>query len=281
MNATEILILIPARFDSKRFPGKPLADLCGQTLLQRVWQIAQTAQSNIKNTHPSLKIQTYVATEDQRIVEHCQQHAMACLLTSDQCNSGTERAAEALIQLKSNADYVINLQGDNSLCPPWFVEEIISNILNTADSSQPSVTTPYVQLSWEALDSLRLEKQTTPFSGTCVIENHEHKALWFSKNIIPAIRKESSLRSQPLSPVKRHIGLYAYHRDILLNLKTLPHTPYEDLEGLEQLTFLEAGIPIHLVEVDYRGRTGMTGIDSPEDLARAQHIIETEGEITA
>jgi len=277
-----ILIFIPARYHSTRFPGKPLALLSGQSMLQRVWKIALQAKHNClqasQQLSPTMSIDILVGTEDQRIIDHCVSHQMQAILTTDQCDSGTQRAAIALNQTKHQADYIINLQGDNALCPPWFVESIIQSCINT---HTPSVITPYVKLDWAALDRLRTEKNTTPFSGTCVVMGKNQQAFWFSKNIIPAIRNEQQLRATTaISPVARHIGLYAYHQSILQDFNLYKPTEYETYEGLEQLKFLANAIPIQMVEVNYQGRTGMTGIDSPEDLQRAETLIAIEGELT-
>jgi 3-deoxy-manno-octulosonate cytidylyltransferase (CMP-KDO synthetase) len=122
------------------------------------------------------------------------------------------------------------------------------------------------------LDTLRESKKTTPFSGTTAILDSNNRALWFSKNVIPAIRKED--RTQPHSPVYRHIGLYGYARAALQKYVTLPPSHYEQLEGLEQLRAIENGMTIQAVVVDYKGRPAMTGIDSPEDLQRAEALLK-------
>ena len=271
-----IAILIPARYHSSRLPGKPLELIAGSSMLARVWAIAEHVKAQYAK-NPLVSIQVNVTTEDSRILDYCQAEGMSCLLTSDQCRSGTERVAQACESLAQQPDFIVNLQGDNALCPPWFLEAIIQNYL---DSPSLAVITPYVQLSWDALDQLRKEKSKTPFSGTTVVFNTRQEAFWFSKNIIPAVRKEDVLRNKStLSPVSRHIGLYGYDMKTLMTILQLPESDYERHEGLEQLSFLEAGISIRMVKVDYRGRHGMTGIDSPEDVARAEVIIAQDGEL--
>lgn len=274
----QVSIIIPARYHSSRLPGKPLAQIAGISMLQRVWAIAQTTIQHACNASKNaLAIQAFVTTEDQRIVDQCESWGIACILTSDQCRSGTERVAQACTQLTEQPDFIVNLQGDNALCPPWFLTAMIDAY---CENTQPGVITPFVRLDWKALDHLREEKKLTPFSGTCVVMNQQKEAIWFSKNIIPAIRKEEALRAiSPTSPVARHIGLYGYDTQTLAEILTLEETEYECLEGLEQLSFIEANIPIRLVEVSYQGRQGMTGIDSPEDIARAEMIIQTNGEL--
>lgn len=273
---TQIAIIIPARYHSSRLPGKPLVPIAEIPMIQRVWQIAQVAMSLSLEAHPGVNIRSYVTTEDQRIVDQCRLWNMECLLTSDQCRSGTERVARASQEMNSPPDFIINLQGDNALCPPWFVTAMIDTFV---EKQVQGVITPFVQLEWSALDQLRQEKAKTPFSGTCVVMNQQQRALWFSKNIIPAIRDEALRKDQgSLSPIRRHIGLYGYDAATLRRILTLKETEYETLEGLEQLRFIEAGIPIQLVQVDYQGRQGMTGIDSPEDVIRAERIIQQDGE---
>ncbi|HBF08514.1 MAG: 3-deoxy-manno-octulosonate cytidylyltransferase [Gammaproteobacteria bacterium] len=270
-----IAIIIPARYHSTRLPGKPLALIAGTPMIERVWAIAQhVCDKYADNT--AVEVSAYVTSEDERIINHCSQQKIPAILTSDECRSGTARVAEAASKLESKPDFVVNLQGDNALCPPWFIQSIIDNYINHPISG---VITPFVKLSWKELDQLRKEKQQTPFSGTCVVFNTNQEAFWFSKNIIPAIRKEEKLReASEQSPITRHIGLYGYDLKTLEQILTLDETDYEALEGLEQLSFLEAGIRIQMTEVDYRGRQGMTGIDSPDDVGRAEQIIAKDGE---
>ncbi len=270
-----IAIIIPARYHSTRLPGKPLALIAGIPMINRVWNIANKVCASFAK-RDSIEINAYVTSEDQRILNHCQEHQIPALLTSDTCRSGTARVAEAVQLLEKKPDFVVNLQGDNALCPPWFIQSIIEEYIA---SPLKGVITPFVQLSWKELDQLREEKNITPFSGTCVVFNSEKKAFWFSKNIIPAIRKEEKLRSiSSLSPVTRHIGLYGYDISTLETILDLPETNYEEYEGLEQLSFLEANISIQMTEVSYKGRQGMTGIDSPDDVFRAEEIIAKDGE---
>ena len=138
--------------------------------------------------------------------------------------------------------------------------------------------TPIVQMSWADLDEVRERKKETPFSGTSCIVNAEDEALWFSKNILPAIRKEEKLReTEALSPVWRHIGLYGYKRAALERFVSLPEGHYERLEGLEQLRFLENGMRIQAVKVA-AAPSAMWGIDTPQDAAHAEKLIAEHGE---
>ena len=142
--------------------------------------------------------------------------------------------------------------------------------------------TPVVNLSWDELDNLREHKKVTPFSGTTAVFGTDGNAFYFSKNIIPAIRKEDKIRAaQPSSPVYRQVGLYGYRMDIFEKIKNLPEGVYEKLEGLEQLRWIENGIKVKCVKVDYRSFTKMaslSGVDSPEDIARVEAVIKEYGE---
>ena len=253
-------------------------------MLQRVWEIAQAAAAERAG------IQVVVATEDERIAEFCQTQQMAVCLTDTACRSGTERAAQVMRQWRPSDmqddahipfDFVINLQGDNPLCPPWFVRALIDAFLQSAQQP-PAVISAFARLNWSELDQLRQVKQQTPFSGTTVVMDAQQRALWFSKQILPAIRNEAQLRlDQPEhSPVCRHIGLYGYSQATLLQLSTMPEGLYEPYEGLEQLAFIEQGLPIQMVEVDYQGRGGMSGVDAPSDVKWAEYLLARDGEFT-
>ena len=263
-------IIIPARYQSTRLPGKPLIDIAGKTMLQRVVEIAQLAASDIADTSVT------VATDDERILTHAQALGVDAVMTPQDCRTGTDRVLAAVKQSKKTADFVINLQGDVPITPPNFVTQLIQAL---HQAKEDCIATPIVKLTWAALDELRNFKQQTPFSGTTAVIDANHNALWFSKQIIPAIRKEAELRQQSdFSPVYRHIGLYGYTFAALERYAKLPEGRYEALEGLEQLRALENAIPIKTVEVSYNGRPEMTGVDTPEDATRVAKLIEAHGE---
>lgn len=265
-----ILIVVPARYNSSRLPGKPLKKIAGIEMLKRVSEIAQF----VANKHEYCDF--IIATDDQRIGDFCDEKNIPWIMTSEACKSGTERCFEVARKVKQKPDFIINLQGDNPLCPPWFIDSLIES---WKASSIGEVFTPYVTLSWEELDVLRETKKITPFSGTTVQIQKNGLALTFSKNIIPAIRKEESWRQETnKSPVKRHIGLYGYTFDGLAKYLDMPESEYEKSEGLEQMRFLENAIPVKMVSVDYQGRQGMSGVDSPEDIVRAENILKIDGE---
>lgn len=257
-----IAIIIPVRYGSTRFPGKPLAKIGGRSMLSRVVDVAREAAKGLAH------VNILVATEDQRIADHAKEIGAPCMITSDTCRTGSDRALEAARSLDPAPDVVINLQGDAPFTPPHVLKAIIESFA----APDIQVSTPVHRLSWAALDHLRTAKQTTPFSGTTAIIGENGQALWFSKTIIPAIRKEN--RSQPLSPVYQHIGLYGFRIDALERFCALPASPYEELEGLEQLRLLENGIPVHTVCVKIEGGL-QSGIDSPEDLERAESFLKS------
>lgn len=280
---TDVLIVIPARYASTRLPGKPLIKIAGVEMLKRVAQIAEYVSRKLN--HCSYVI----ATDDTRIQDFCQQENMPAVMTSESCQSGTERCWDAVQSMKQQGvepKFIVNLQGDNPLCPPWFLERLILDWQSqqgalSASSQQVSkqVFTPFVHLSWDELDALREAKKVTPYSGTTVQINKNDYALTFSKIILPAMRKEDKLRaSLDKPPVRRHIGLYAYTYSALEEYFNLAPSPYEEPEGLEQMRFLEHDIPVKMVEVDYQGRVGMSGVDSPEDIERAEAVIAKCGE---
>ena len=273
------IVIIPARYGSTRLPGKPLTLIAGQTMLSRVCAIARAAARHNGD------VDIVVATDDDRIGAHCEAIGAPWVMTPASCPSGTDRALAALRQLPQAYDVVVNLQGDAPLTPPDFIAAMLK-----AFAADPAieVVTPAVRLSWPELDQLRAQKQKTPFSGTCVVVDRHGKACWFSKQIIPAMRHEAALRRQgSLSPVLRHVGLYGYTRRMLETYVTLPAGYYEQLEGLEQLRLLEHGYGIRVVD-PWAGKpcpahpfAAMSGVDSLEDVTRAEALIARHGELLA
>ena len=265
------VIIIPARYASTRLPGKPLVMISGQTLLERVVRLSQAAADGLKN------VSVVVATDDDRITQHCKEIGVAVLMTPPESPTGTDRIAEAVRQMNDKPDFILNMQGDAPLTPPDFLQAMIGAFI----ASPCDAVTPVTQLTWKQLDKLRQNKLTTPFSGTtAVFDKKTRNAFWFSKNIIPAMRKEEDLRNKSdKSPIFRHIGLYGYSLTMLENYINLPESKFEKLEGLEQLRLLENGYTIRCVPVDFKCRANMSGIDSPEDIARAEALIAKHGEL--
>ena len=140
------LIAIPARYGSTRFPGKPLAKIAGKEMLLRVWENAQKTAAKFEDCH------AVVATDDERIADFCKSKNIACVMTSPDCPTGTDRVVEAAESFADKPEFVVNLQGDNPICPPWFVEAVIAEYYN---NNAVETVTPVVNLSWEQLDKLR------------------------------------------------------------------------------------------------------------------------------
>lgn len=264
----DITIAIPARYGSTRFPGKPLAEIAGQTMLSRVVDAARKGAETL-NALVHINIDIIVATDDKRIAAHCEEISVPAIMTDESCKTGSDRTLAALRQLDQWPEFVLNLQGDAPFTPPHVIAQLIQSF---AENPDLEVITPIHRLSWDALDALRDAKGTTPFSGTTVTTDANGRALWFSKNIIPSIRKED--RSGELSPVLQHIGLYGFRTDILEKFCALPTGHYEALEGLEQLRLLENGFAIQTITVE--GDHLQSGIDTPEDLSRAEAILRQQ-----
>lgn len=263
-----VLIVIPARFGSTRFPGKPLVPIGGRTMLSRVVAIAAEAVA----ARPGAEI--VVATDHEAIAAHCREIDAPFVMTDPDLPSGSDRALAAARALGGYYGLIVNLQGDAPFTPAAHVLALI----DAAAESEADVYTPVVRMTWTELDEFRDRKRQTPFSGTTCAVGPDGRAHWFSKTVIPAIRKEAALRAaQPLSPVWRHIGLYAYRPEALSRFVAAPIGLYEELEGLEQLRFLENGMTIRAVAVA-APPISMAGIDSPEDAAYAERLLAESAE---
>lgn len=248
---------------STRFPGKPLAKIAGISMLRRTAKIAADLDD----------ADYVVATDHDQIREHCELHDIPVVITDADLPSGSDRALAAAKLYGPEAEIILNLQGDAPFTDPAHIRAVIARL----QSSSADIATPAIKLDWQALDKLRDHKRTTPFSGTTVIETNG-RAVWFSKTIIPAIRNEADLRkTEPHSPVLRHIGLYGFTRQALERFTQLSQSRYEALEGLEQLRALEDGMHIAIVKVD-PPYISSPGIDTPADLARAEALIEIYGD---
>jgi len=261
------LIIVPARYGSTRLPGKPLIEIAGRSMVSRVAEIAAEAAGRIiGGAH-------VVATDDRSIEDHCKSQGIPVVMTDPECPSGSDRALAAVEAMGVKPDIVVNLQGDAPFTPAAHVVAVAE----ACAAPEVDIATPVVALSWDALDRLRSHKESAPHSGTCCIRLEDGRAVWFSKTIIPTIRKETEWREKrPISPILRHIGLYAYRLDALKRFASLPPTEYERLEGLEQLRALEAGMHMQAVLVE-APEISMSGIDEPADVALAEQLIREKG----
>ena len=261
------VILIPARFASTRYPGKPLVDLKGKSgapmsLIQRSYEAACRV--------PGIAA-VHVVTDDDRIAEAVRGFGGKVLMTSEHCRNGTERCAEALDQLDADVDVVVNFQGDALLTPPGFVTALVGQLDVSPDSM---VATPAMRQRSDEVRKLQAEEAAGRVGGTSVVVNTEGRALYFSKKLIPYL-PEGALDHE-LSPVRLHIGVYAYRRAALSTYAATPPSELEMLEGLEQLRFLVAGVPIDVVEVATPSFS-LRELNNPEDVSPIEDALAMAG----
>jgi 3-deoxy-manno-octulosonate cytidylyltransferase (CMP-KDO synthetase) len=262
----KVAILVPARFASSRYPGKPLVALRGATgiakpLIRRSFEAA----SRVVGAHS-----VHVVTDDRRIAEAAEAFGAPVIMTSAECRNGTERCAEALAQLDS-PDVVVNLQGDALLTPPHFVEALVERLGEDADVQ---VATPAMRLRSEEVRELLAEEAAGRVGGTSVVADAKGRALYFSKRLIPHLPADAL--DEALSPVRLHVGVYAYRADALRQYAQAPVAELERLEGLEQLRFLVAGIPISVVEVE-PPPFALRELNNPEDVAPIERALAEAG----
>ncbi|MDR3449093.1 MAG: 3-deoxy-manno-octulosonate cytidylyltransferase, partial [Alphaproteobacteria bacterium] len=210
-------IVIPARYASSRFPGKPMHKIAGIPMLERVWRIARAVKGATR---------IVIATEDQRIVDFARTFGAEAVMTPESCENGTERVDAAVSAAKISEDILLNLQGDALLTPPWVLEAMIAEM---EAAPEADIVTPAVKLEGEALEIFRRHKVENPASGTTVVFDKDRNALYFSKSIIPYMRKTGA------ASIYRHVGLYGYRKRGLSRYIALPPSPLETAEGLEQL----------------------------------------------
>ncbi|MEM6674292.1 MAG: 3-deoxy-manno-octulosonate cytidylyltransferase [Planctomycetota bacterium] len=254
-------VVIPSRYGSTRFPGKPLADVAGRSLVRRVHEIAAAARGVDR---------VVVATDDERIAEHVRGFGGEAVMTPASCRNGTERAHAAAGMLDERPDAVVNLQGDAVLTPPWVLEAVVDELRRSPDAP---IVTPAARLDADSLRLLREAKAAGEVGGTTVVFDAHGDALYFSKAVLPYVRDPKGG-----APTFRHVGLYGYRIDALERFVALPPSALELTEGLEQLRALENGMRIRVVEVDYRGRRHLA-IDSSEDLVRVEALLAEDGEL--
>lgn len=237
--------IIPARYASTRFPGKPLVLIDGMTMIERVYRQVENVLDEV-----------IVATDDSRIFDAVEAFGGKVVMTSEDHKSGTDRCYEAYLKTGKNFDVIVNIQGDE----PFIQKEQIERLKACFDSSETQIATlvkPFTEKDGiEALDN--------PNSPKVVLDNNM-QAMYFSRSVIPYLRGIDKKDWLAHHVFYKHIGLYAYRPDVLKAVTTLPQSKLETAESLEQLRWLEAG---------YRIKVGITesetvGIDTPEDLERA------------
>jgi 3-deoxy-manno-octulosonate cytidylyltransferase (CMP-KDO synthetase) len=261
------LIFIPARYASSRFPGKPLAQIAGVTgisrsLIERTYEAAVSAGGVDA---------VYVTTDDERIAAAARSVGADVVMTSSECRNGTERCAEALEVLGHDEAVVINVQGDAPLTPQWYIEALIDVM---ATRPEVDVATPVIRASGAHLEKLRQDRKAGRVGGTTAAFTRTGRALYFSKEPIPFVGEP--VAPDAPSPVFHHVGIYAYRSAVLRRYIALEQGPYEKLEGLEQLRFIENDIDVHCVEVDARGRE-FWELNNPSDIVIIEEIMRREG----
>lgn len=257
-----VLIVIPARYASTRYPGKPLVELRGATgiaksLIRRSWDAATKVQGVDR---------VVVATDDDRIKDAAEGFGAEVVMTSSSCRNGTERCADVIARLDETYDIVANLQGDAPLTPPWFVEKLVEG-LEAAPNAH--VATPILLCSQEALASFKEDRKNDRVGGTTVVFDKTKRALYFSKEVIP-------FAPDLEVPVYHHVGVYAYRPSSLREYAALPEGFLEKQEGLEQLRFMENGLHVQCVEVENPGQE-FWELNNPEDVPRVEKILEQLG----
>lgn len=262
-----VLIVIPARYASSRYPGKPLVALRGasgetKTLIRRAWDAAMQVRGADR---------VVVATDDDRIRDAAQDFGAEVVMTSVDCQNGTERCAEAYAALGGAYDMVVNLQGDAPLTPPWFVEDLVAG-LRAHPTAQ--VATPVLKTEGAALNGFLEDRRHGRVGGTTAVFGADHNALYFSKEVIPYTGQTFGPTDD--TPVFHHVGVYAYRPVALTAYPGWPMGPLERLEGLEQLRFLERGAPVLCVEVDAKGRQ-FWELNNPADVPRIEAMLAQMG----
>ena len=257
-----VLIVIPARYASTRYPGKPLVGLRSpdgtvKTLIHRSWDAAMAVRGVDR---------VVVATDDDRIRLAADAFGAEVVMTSDEWRNGTERCAEVAQKLPGY-DIVVNLQGDAPLTPPWFVEDLVTGLRAAPDAG---VATPVLRADGRALTGFMADRRAGRVGGTTAVFGADRRALYFSKEVIP-FTSNIYADDEP-TPVFHHVGVYAFLPAALLAYPQWEPGPLETLEGLEQLRFLENGRPVLCVEVEARGRQ-FWELNNPADVARIEAML--------
>lgn len=257
------VIIIPARYGSTRYPGKPLVPLKTREGKKSLIQLSWEAANKVSGIS-----EIYVATDDKRIEEHAVAFGAKVIRTSSKCKNGTERCAEAVSNVRLEAEIIVNFQGDAPLTPSWFVEEIIASL--KADKST-DVATPVLRLDRKSYNLFFEDRKSDRVGGTTVVFDKDMYALYFSKELIPFFEISKIEQDKPI-PCYHHVGVYAYRKNILREYLSWPESKLEKLEGLEQLRFLSENKKVKCVEVSSRGNV-FWELNNPEDVQRIEKVI--------
>lgn len=249
MLTNEFIAIIPARYASTRFPGKPLAKLGGVSVIERVVRQASKVCPNVA-----------VATDDERIAHAVRDFGGTAVMTSAEHRSGTDRVREAYHNLGSQARVVINIQGDEPFIAPQQIEAL-AGCFERTDTDIATLARRFEPAQgFEALFDPNLVK---------VVIGEDGRALYFSRSIIPYVRNEKWEQWLAATTYHTHVGIYAYRADVLDRVAQLPQSTLELAESLEQLRWLENGYTIRVATTD----SPTIGIDTPEDLAAAERYL--------
>lgn len=244
---TKLVGIIPARYASSRFPGKPLIDIMGKTMIQRVYEQASKS---------SALADVIVATDDERIYKHIEQFGGKVVYTKSEHPSGTDRCFEAYKNYGMDADYIINIQGDE----PFIDPSQIDLLANVCDGETELATLMIPVDSHEVLFDMGEVKITL---------NNRMEALYFSRMVIPFIKGQPQQEWHKHHPYYRHVGMYAYRRDILEKITQLNPSPLEIAESLEQLRWLENGFKVKCAVTKFDSHC----IDTPEDIEKVIRLM--------
>lgn len=259
---TDFAIIIPARFASQRYPGKPLAELRGATgvsrsLIRRSWEAAVAIAARDR---------VWVATDDGRIADHVAAFGGQVVMTPDTCRNGTERCAAAIAALGEVAPIIVNLQGDAPLTPDFVVEDLVAALAADADAV---MTTPGVRCSASLYSHLVTDQAQGRVGGTTVVFGADRRALYFSKRVVPHV---PDALADGHRHVHLHLGVYAYRPAALRSYAAMAPSALEQLEGLEQLRFLESGDIIRVVPfapLDW----DCIELNNPEDVPAIEAVL--------
>lgn len=244
-----IVGIIPARYASSRFPGKPLVDIKGKTMLQRVYEQASKSK---------LLSKVIVATDDARIYDHVKDFGGEVVMTAEHHPSGTDRCWEALQQLEGDYQYVINIQGDE----PFIVPEQIDELAAGLQDGKIELATQMI-----AVDSYEMLFDKGEVK---IVLNTNNEAMYFSRMVIPFIKGVEENEWHKHHPYFRHVGMYAYRKDVLEKITKLPVSSLEKAESLEQLRWIENGFAIKCVVTKFESHC----IDTAADLAALLHLAK-------